>query len=570
MELLVLAQLGTGSAGNTTIPYPSGLMTGSGGSVTVFKHDSNFNSSTFTSRGFGDPIGAKFLLGEDQQTLVQSNSKLSHSFDPYVPQFLDQAKTSDLESLEEDLVIDAPYVEFCLRVNKDSYTLDELFSNLETTSSIPLRFRKSTAHDSVMSLSASFNFLASVVEPVTERGSQGEITSQSQPTNVEANKRWAIYPKWETPVLDFQEAEQSQLTVARWWSEDIYHPISADGRISSETLGQYFQARQGLAQNTGSTILYDGRRPHEGWLTSSKGMWHQYGKYPKSGQGYFGIIKDVKGYPSLADMVGFKKDQPTQYGKVKESAKVSEAVVAIPFTLMDPSDSSTGNTNKVKFFDIAFSTRQLREVLQNAPDSISSDIKHQMNMMERFVFPPQFDFITNPDKIPIVMFVFPFSVDLDREDLVDMWQNLPPKAALHAKSQEARYVSHDLKLPRSINLDKDVMWKVFKVKQRANHLYTDKVADSLISGEGRFKSSMIGKSQQTDLVGNMSALENFVKTKGSGYNWPYDFFSLIELIKLENKVDFENNVVSEREEATLPQGVQEFITTQDDPFSGQD
>jgi hypothetical protein len=101
-------------------------------------------------------------------------------------------------------------------------------------------------------------------------------------------------------------------------------------------------------------------------------------------------------------------------------------------------------------------------------------------------------------------------------------------------------------------------------------LYTDKVADSLISGEGRFKSSMIGKSQQTDLVGNMSALENFVKTKGSGYNWPYDFFSLIELIKLENKVDFENNVVSEREEATLPQGVQEFITTQDDPFSGQD
>ena len=31
------------------------------------------------------------------------------------------------------------------------------------------------------------------------------------------------------------------------------------------------------------------------------------------------------------------------------------------------------------------------------------------------------------------------------------------------------------------------------------------------------------------------------------YNWPYDFFSIVELIKLETKVDFENLTEDEAE-----------------------
>ena len=93
------------------------------------------------------------------------------------------------------------------------------------------------------------------------------------------------------------------------------------------------------------------------------------------------------------------------------------------------------------------------------------------------------------------------------------------------------------------------MWKVFKVKQRAAHLYTEKVKDSLLRGENMFASSILDKTTQTELREAAGHVEEFVRTRGAGYNWPYDFFSLIELIKLENKVDFEVNVTREEDQA---------------------
>jgi hypothetical protein len=61
-------------------------------------------------------------------------------------------------------------------------------------------------------------------------------------------------------------------------------------------------------------------------------------------------------------------------------------------------------------------------------------------------------------------------------------------------------------------LPDDIQWKVFKVKRRANYSY-----DSLVTGvEERFNF----KSRET---------EELVYS----YNWPYDYFSLVELVNVE-------------------------------------
>ena len=61
----------------------------------------------------------------------------------------------------------------------------------------------------------------------------------------------------------------------------------------------------------------------------------------------------------------------------------------------------------------------------------------------------------------------------------------------------------------------DTRWMIFKVKQKAQQSYYDVTADTY--DDNRFKFD-IGQSK--------------VKPKYS-YNWPYDFFSLVELIQIE-------------------------------------
>ena len=47
--------------------------------------------------------------------------------------------------------------------------------------------------------------------------------------------------------------------------------------------------------------------------------------------------------------------------------------------------------------------------------------------MDRYVFPPQFDFKNNDSIDPIVMYIFEFEYKLDRDDLSYIWQNLAPR-----------------------------------------------------------------------------------------------------------------------------------------------
>jgi len=168
------------------------------------------------------------------------------------------------------------------------------------------------------------------------------------------------------------------------------------------------------------------------------------------------------------------------------------------------------------------------------PEYQGNTVKKLTRMMDKYVFPPKFDFINNSDVDPIAMYVFEFSALLDQDDLSHIWQNLPPKIGVTAVSSVST-ISHELlstELLRDISYDsndrifdgaeggpvytgetlgKELRWMVFKVKQRAENDYNLKVGKTDIRTMPFYS-----------------------------YNWPYDFCSIVELAQLEASVDFKH------------------------------
>jgi hypothetical protein len=75
----------------------------------------------------------------------------------------------------------------------------------------------------------------------------------------------------------------------------------------------------------------------------------------------------------------------------------------------------------------------------------------------------------------------------------------------------------------------ELRWMVFKVKQRANGNYFKKVFS---------KDSNLGDTETKRI--SRVAVDQFGNTMDVQYNWPYDYFSLVELVKLEAEVEFNN------------------------------
>ena len=53
-----------------------------------------------------------------------------------------------------------------------------------------------------------------------------------------------------------------------------------------------------------------------------------------------------------------------------------------------------------------------------------ASIRKQLQKMERYVLPPEFDFLTNTQIDPFVMYMFEFEYTFDRDDLNYIWQNI--------------------------------------------------------------------------------------------------------------------------------------------------
>jgi hypothetical protein len=316
------------------------------------------------------------------------------------------------------------------------------------------------------------------------------------PPGTDSNKeRWLIQTKFETPVLNFAGIDIN----------DIESPPSASdlGAISLQPAGQ-----------------------GPGYLIS-RGMWHQYGKLPQDDAGIFmtldsppDVISPTDGAVtalSLASIVGLEAGSPKRIGDLKTQKIISEAVIAVPFTL--------GRDGRAKFY-------KLKKRQTNAAIRISNGLQTRttvpeaifdiVNAQKKYVFPPKFDFVTNQAIDPVVMYVFEFTKTLTQQDLADIWQNIPPGYTGEDMQTQTVTVQHSLLTDDFFDserrqIDSNLRWMVFKVKQRAASNYNKFVKKNLTS--------------------DLSAIPNSIETPYT-YNWPYDYFSLVELIKMDAGIQY--------------------------------
>jgi hypothetical protein len=311
-------------------------------------------------------------------------------------------------------------------------------------------------------------------------GEQGQII-QLEADNTSGD-RWAIYPKWETPIFDYSSA--------------------------SPSLPVHFS--QSVA----------------------KGVWHQYGSDLSGEDGLFIQVIDPPGqfwrFPddtevdgiedvssinieltgSLAEVCGFNTE-PIRVGGINNSFKIREAIVLVPY--IKPTKENRNRFIKIdqKVYDDALP---------------SSTIGRMKQAMRRYVIPPKFDFMTYDGtsgrrKIdPIAMYFFEFEHEFDREDLKRIWHNVKPKDIL---VESTVTIGHDfLDTELLTEYREDLRWLVFKVKQKADWNYYEKTLDS--SDDQRFQFQFDVNDQ--------------FKNPDYSYNWPFDFCSLIEYAKLEASV----------------------------------
>jgi hypothetical protein len=358
--------------------------------------------------------------------------------------------------------------------------------------------------ENAMQLSSSVNMFQKANIKTTEYDAiTGLATSYSDDPNADL-KTWVIQTKFETPILNFQK---------------------------SSSAGRAYE-----------------------WETSAYGMWHQYGTYPENESD--GIFLEIVDTPkdfltrglgkteseanmmgSLADLVGFNT-APAKVGVPASAKTISEAIVAVPFIEKD-AERYFFNIPRVTA-DEAYSRAigNMPMSPQEGPDFVPGDsIVDMVRSMIKYVFPPKMDFITNSSVEPFAMYIFEFSTTLDREDVTDIWQNVLPKIGRSFEHQTVS-VSHDLNVTELMGYDSistgkkmqdKLQWMVFKVKQKAQKNYYDKV---------------VGTSKVTfsnELSDDISAAKG-VNSKSSpitySYNWPYDYFSLVELAKIDSTVEY--------------------------------
>lgn len=376
-----------------------------------------------------------------------------------------------------------------------------------------------------MQINSSVNLFGKGVARITRTTDSGEeqIISIDTEATSERKSRWIIQPKFETPMLNFNS--YTNLTT----DEDLTCPTYASESVSRGMWHQY-----GLVEED-----------------PQKGVFLEIGDIPPTWwKGALGVNQGLQNakIKSLADLCGFSKD-PVKLGQVGQSREISEAVVAVPFVERE----GTRQFFSLSRRDIERAKTVLKLEVEPGvfvalgPDglNVSEGIVDMVRNMQKYVFPPSMDFVKTADLDPFAMYVFEFKHELDKQDLADMWQNLPPKIGRSFEEAEVT-IAHPLlakellgggsvlsegilqKNAKGNDVPTDIQWMIFKVKRKAKTNYFDKVVTK--KGETTDSSSIILE----NATGELGEPEGFT------YNWPYDFFSLVELVKLDAEVMFSN------------------------------
>lgn len=389
-----------------------------------------------------------------------------------------------------------------------------------------------------MQLTSSVNIFGTekVLEQETDKF--GAVVKNS---NKPVGTKWIIQPKWETPMLNF--------------NDEGIHPITAnDGNLTLPTYGSASVPR-GMWHQFGvipddpaKGIFLEISDIPEDWLRNHYEVLASDRETPYNGNAIASNLLDAqpaakqntrrvnlyKNVRSLSSLCGFDQTNSSiKLGELKDSFAVHEAIVAVPYVIEEvneperkriPRNSKLRKTRK-KFISIP--KRRFAATREQAAGSAQGDslaaagesIRKLKQSLEKYVFPPEFDFLNNKEVDPIAMYVFEFKYEFDRDDLSYIWQNLAPRDSKEIKFQQAS-VAHNLANNELINekvlMNDNLRWMVFKVKQRAQTDYYDLIPD-----------------QANESTRQVKQRSNKLKEYKVGFNWPYDYLSFVELIKMD-------------------------------------
>ena len=371
-------------------------------------------------------------------------------------------------------------------------------------------------NDIAMQLTSSFNLFGKRRNPTIETGPAGQTISNTVNTSQTTNT-WVISPKMTTPILNFNEASASIPTNG---SESVprgmWHQF---GRIPTGSEGIYLEVgdidSQWIENRLPAIIL-----PNDTHFTQSA-----CADSEDIGGRTYGHIINLYGdgntkIHSLADQVGFKK-KSKKLGRLAKSRIVKEAIVAVPFLVKE---------GKREFFEISEKAVAASLSTPAGGEEKTNSVADMVSKMKEYVLPPRFDFVKYPDKVtPFAMYIFEFKHKFDQDDLSYIWQGLQPRSAASMQLSEAS-IEHQLLSEELMGkygeetgepMPSELQWMVFKVKQKAATDYYEKVV-----GRQSAPTSTPGTSVNESLDYEYS------------YNWPYDYFSLIEFAKIDAEVKF--------------------------------
>jgi hypothetical protein len=411
------------------------------------------------------------------------------------------------------------WFDIVFRATKSKHTLRDVFASSSvfsmrfdpgdyTTGDTAMPYAAENINTFSMQITSSFNIFGLAPIKSVEFDAKGDPRTVKDDFSSD-NNAWVMQPKFETPMLNFNTA-------------DVTLPNDPSGSASTPR-GMWHQFGR-LPESPEKGIFFEVSNIEQDWLDHRlpAGDFGATATFP-------GVGEDVYNFGDLEpllDKIKFNR-KSKRLGEIADSKVVREAVVAVPFVELN---------GKRRFFEIPREQIDASlglvdiEKLDDA-DKPGKSIESMVKKMGNYVFPPTMDFITYPDKIkPFAMYIFEFEHTFDQNDLSYMWQNLMPKSGVQVKEAKAsichKLLINELMGAQAANngqaIQSNLKWMVFKAKQRAPTNYFDKVVGNSKVADKRF-----------DFAFN---IEDRSEIPEFSYNWPYDFFSLVEFAKIEAEI----------------------------------
>ena len=264
----------------------------------------------------------------------------------------------------------------------------------------------------------------------------------------------------------------------------------------------------------------------------NRGVWHQFSSNTNSGLKLLVRGPDTttnRTTGSLAAACGFETEQKV-VSQLADSTMLKEYVVVVPF-VTNECDEETLFHYPMGEFERAYS---------KIGEDRESSLTKMLSTMREVILPVKFNFMDKrvaagkrleqdeygPVLPPFAMYIFEFNQELNQSDLSRWWQGVLPevgsKLSLENFSISHKIENGEIISPAVLNNDlfkgklpKNLRFKVFKAKHRGNLNYSE------------MKNKSIYGTEPNNLV--------------FGYNYPHDFYSLVETAKVELGIIYEGD-----------------------------